>query len=75
VDITPEIIYSSKLTLVCSPRDGVDVVLDGKMPLKDVHDLSEALQYSIESLSGVERAFVHSDYAIANPSGHIRRGG
>ena len=45
------------------------------MPLKDVHDLAEALQYSIESLSGVERAFVHSDYAVGNPSGHIWRGG
>ena len=70
-----EMIYSSKLTLVCSLRYGIDVVLDGKMPLKDVHDLGEALQYSIESLSGVERAFVHSDYAVGNPSGHIRRGG
>ncbi len=54
--------------------DIIDVVLDEKMPLRDVHDLGEALQYSIESLSGVERAFVHSDYAVGNPSGHIRRG-
>lgn len=72
---TPEIIYLSKLTLVSNSCDDVDVVLDGKMPLKDVHDLAEALQYSIESLSGVERAFVHSDYAVGNPSGHIWRGG
>jgi len=47
-------------------------VLDAKMPLRDVHDLGEALQYSIESLHGVERAFVHCDYTIGNPSGHIR---
>jgi hypothetical protein len=45
------------------------------MPLRDVHDLGEALQYAIESLDGVERAFVHCDYAVSNPSGHIRRGG
>jgi divalent metal cation (Fe/Co/Zn/Cd) transporter len=50
------------------------LVLDEKMPLKDVHDLGEALQYSIESLPGVERAFVHSDYRESNPSGHIRGG-
>jgi hypothetical protein len=51
------------------------VVLDEKMPLRDVHDLGEALQYSIESLEGVERTFVHCDYTVGNPSGHIRRGG
>lgn len=45
------------------------------MPLRDVHDLGEALQYSIESLAGVERAFVHCDYQVRNPSGHIRRAG
>lgn len=50
-------------------------VLDERMPLRDAHDLSEALQYSIESLEGVERAFVHSDYAVGNPSGHIWRRG
>jgi len=54
---------------------GLIVVLDEKMPLRDVHDLGEALQYSIESLEGVERAFVHCDYTVGNPSGHIRRGG
>jgi hypothetical protein len=50
------------------------VVLDEKMPLRDVHDLGEALQYSIESLEGVERAFVHCDYTHRNPSGHLRGG-
>lgn len=49
-------------------------MLDEKMPLRDVHDLGEALQYSIESLDNVERAFVHCDYAVGNPSGHIRSG-
>jgi len=46
--------------------------LDKKTPLTDVHDLGEALQYSIESLEGVERAFVHCDYKAEHPSGHIR---
>jgi divalent metal cation (Fe/Co/Zn/Cd) transporter len=55
--------------------DLTDLVLDEKMPLRDVHDLGEALQYSIESLDGVERAFVHCDYQVGNPSGHIRRPG
>lgn len=32
------------------------------MCLKDSHDISEALQNSIESLPDVERAFVHVDY-------------
>jgi hypothetical protein len=45
------------------------------MPLRDVHDLGEALQYSIEALPGIERAFVHCDYTVGNPSGHIRRNG
>jgi divalent metal cation (Fe/Co/Zn/Cd) transporter len=62
----------SKSILVFPEEFGVDVVLDAKMPLRDVHDLAEALQYSVESLHGVERAFVHSDYTVGNPSGHIR---
>jgi hypothetical protein len=72
VDIMPETIFSLKSTLVRPLGKLVDVVLDAKMPLRDVHDLGEALQYSIESLHGVERAFVHCDYTIGNPSGHIR---
>jgi hypothetical protein len=63
------------LRLRASFGDGIlMVVLDEKMPLRDVHDLGEALQYSIESLEGVERAFVHCDYTVGNPGGHIRRG-
>jgi hypothetical protein len=54
---------------------GAYVVLDERMPLRDIHDLGEALQYSIESLAGIERAFVHCDYTEKNPSGHIRRPG
>ena len=38
----------------------VDIVLSETMSLRDVHDLSEALQFNIESLPMVERAFVHS---------------
>jgi hypothetical protein len=56
-------------------KANLTIVLDEKMPLRDVHDLGEALQYSIESLGGIERAFVHCDYTVGNPSGHIRRNG
>jgi cation diffusion facilitator family transporter len=48
----------------------VDIVLDENMSLRDVHDLSESLQFTIESLPKVERAFVHSDYSASNLPGH-----
>lgn len=40
----------------------VDIVLDGSMSLKDSHDLGESLQYVLESVPVVDRAFVHLDY-------------
>ena len=36
--------------------------MDKDSRLKDTHDVSEALQNSIESLPDVERAFIHVDY-------------
>ena len=48
----------------------IDIVMDEEMGLRNVHDLAEALQYSVESLPNVERAFVHSDYSAANLPGH-----
>ncbi|KAK9466420.1 cation efflux family-domain-containing protein [Lipomyces arxii] len=49
----------------------VDVLLDEKMRLRDSHDVGEALQYALETLPIVERAFVHLDYRSDNFAGHI----
>ncbi|KAF2095279.1 hypothetical protein NA57DRAFT_68225 [Rhizodiscina lignyota] len=46
----------------------VDVVLDENMSLRDSHDLGESLQYVLESVPYVDRAFVHADYARYNSS-------
>ncbi|AOW07439.1 cation efflux family-domain-containing protein [Yarrowia lipolytica] len=50
----------------------VDIVLDCTS-LRDGHDIGEALQYAIETLPFVERAFVHLDYRRDNYAGHIPR--
>lgn len=42
------------------------------LSFKDCHDIAEALQYSIESLPMVERAFVHIDYMEGNYKGHLK---
>lgn len=39
----------------------VDIVLDENMNLRDSHDLGESLQYVLESVPTVDRAFVHID--------------
>lgn len=49
----------------------VDLILDPSLELKDSHDLGESLQYVIESLPIVDRAFVHLDYDSSNPPGHL----
>ncbi|MCJ1227390.1 hypothetical protein MMC12_004045 [Toensbergia leucococca] len=49
----------------------VDVVLDEGMSLRDSHDLGESLQYVLESVPRVERAFVHLDYAAWNLPNHM----
>lgn len=36
--------------------------MDGASTLYTAHDLSQSLQDKLESLPGVERAFVHVDY-------------
>ncbi|OAA53768.1 cation diffusion facilitator [Niveomyces insectorum RCEF 264] len=51
----------------------VDIVLDANMSLKDSHDLSESLQYVIESVPIVDRAFVHADYANYNLPTHMEQ--
>lgn len=42
------------------------------LTFKDCHDIAEALQYSIETLPMIERAFVHIDYMEGNFKGHLQ---
>ena len=51
----------------------VDVVLDEGMTLRDSHDLGESLQYVLESVPSVDRAFVHLDYAGYNLPSHMQQ--
>ncbi|KUJ22414.1 uncharacterized protein LY89DRAFT_680557 [Mollisia scopiformis] len=51
----------------------VDVVLDENMSLRDSHDLGESLQYVLESVPTVDRAFVHLDYASWNLPTHMQQ--
>ncbi|KAK7202361.1 cation efflux family-domain-containing protein [Myxozyma melibiosi] len=51
----------------------VDIVVEDQLSLRDTHDLGEALQYAIETLPMVERAYVHLDYRGDNFVGHIQR--
>ena len=52
----------------------VDIVLDESMRLRDSHDLGESLQYVLESVPSVERAFVHLDYDAGNLPAHLEQG-
>ena len=51
----------------------VDIVLDEGTSLLDIHDLGESLQYVIDSVPNVDRAFVHLDYAGWNLPSHMRQ--
>ncbi|KAI9890044.1 MAG: hypothetical protein M1814_004560 [Vezdaea aestivalis] len=51
----------------------VDIVLDESMTLRDSHDLGESLQYVLESVPFVERAFVHMDYKNWNLPSHMEQ--
>lgn len=53
----------------------VDIVLEEDTSLKDSHDLSESLQYVLESVPSVDRAFVHSDYKRVNLPSHMNQQG
>ncbi|KAH8815179.1 hypothetical protein F5884DRAFT_771365 [Xylogone sp. PMI_703] len=53
----------------------VDIVLDEGTSLKDSHDLGESLQYVLESVPTVDRAFVHLDYASYNLPTHMQQQG
>ncbi|KAL8764030.1 MAG: hypothetical protein Q9184_000318 [Pyrenodesmia sp. 2 TL-2023] len=51
----------------------VDIVLDENITLRDSHDLGESLQYVLESVPSVDRAFVHLDYASWNLPSHMQQ--
>lgn len=51
----------------------VDVVLDEAMTLRDSHDLGESLQYVLECVPTVDRAWVHLDYADWNLPSHMNQ--
>jgi divalent metal cation (Fe/Co/Zn/Cd) transporter len=53
----------------------VDIVLDENTNLRDSHDLGESLQYVLESVPYVDRAFVHQDYAGWNLPTHMQQQG
>nr|BAK03959.1 predicted protein [Hordeum vulgare subsp. vulgare] len=48
----------------------VDIVLPAGMPLKEAHDIGEALQEKLECLPEIERAFVHLDYEFTHRPEH-----
>ncbi|PSK56471.1 Metal tolerance protein 9 [Elsinoe australis] len=50
-----------------------DIVLDENTSLRDSHDLGESLQYVLESVPFVDRAFVHMDYAGYNLPTHMQQ--
>ena len=48
----------------------VDVLLPSDASLIQAHDIAETLQYCMEGLKEVDRAFVTVDYTISGPTGH-----
>lgn len=65
--ITALNVYHAGDRLMCE----VDILLDPSLPMRDAHDLAEALQYALETLRNIERAFVHVDYRRDNFTGHM----
>lgn len=59
--------YHAGDKLICE----VDIVLDEDTQLRDSHDLGESLQYVLESVPFVDRAFVHMDYRSDNLPTHM----
>ena len=51
----------------------VDIVLDESTTLRDSHDVGESLQYLLESVPNVARAFVHLDYTDYNLPTHMQQ--
>ncbi len=48
----------------------VDIVMEKTTQLDVAHDISEGLQYKLESLPGIERAYVHVDYETRHKPEH-----
>ncbi|KAL7942986.1 hypothetical protein V8C42DRAFT_144297 [Trichoderma barbatum] len=48
----------------------VDIVMDPARTLMDTHDVAEELQFKLESLPDVERAYVHIDYETTHKPEH-----
>ncbi|KAI0395094.1 hypothetical protein F5Y17DRAFT_425179 [Xylariaceae sp. FL0594] len=61
--------YHAGDKLICE----VDIILDPSTTLRDSHDLSESLDYVLESVPMVDRAFVHADYASYNLPTHMEQ--
>lgn len=51
----------------------VDIVVDERTSLRDAHDVGESLQYMLESVPTVDRAFVHLDYDPWNIPSHMNQ--
>lgn len=49
----------------------VDVVMPPEISLQKSHDVAEELQSKLESLPGVERAYVHVDYETSHKPEHF----
>ncbi|KAH8908985.1 hypothetical protein BR93DRAFT_520850 [Coniochaeta sp. PMI_546] len=48
----------------------VDIVMDPQASLQATHDVAEELQFKLESLPDVERAYVHVDYETTHKPEH-----
>ncbi|KAK3358265.1 hypothetical protein B0T24DRAFT_625369 [Lasiosphaeria ovina] len=48
----------------------VDIVMDPDASLLETHDIAEELQFKLESLPDVERAYVHVDYETTHKPEH-----
>ncbi|KAF3066831.1 Metal tolerance protein 3 [Trichoderma lentiforme] len=48
----------------------VDIVMDPTRTLQETHDVAEELQFKLESLPDVERAYVHIDYETTHKPEH-----
>ncbi|PTB63549.1 hypothetical protein BBK36DRAFT_145793 [Trichoderma citrinoviride] len=48
----------------------VDIVMDPSRTLLETHDVAEELQFKLESLPDVERAYVHIDYETTHKPEH-----
>ncbi|KAH7074673.1 hypothetical protein BKA63DRAFT_319118 [Paraphoma chrysanthemicola] len=48
----------------------IDVLMPEEAPLRRCHDVAETLQYCLEGLKEVDRAFVTIDYTSQGPTGH-----